>query len=57
MSIDEGIHLANESINLPEAVLRSAALQVCGRATSTDDAENLLQALGLIDYLDERLGP
>lgn len=54
--LERGNHLTNESIRVDDATRRAAALHVCSRATSTDDAENLLQALGIIEYIyDERL--
>lgn len=53
---EDGNHLTNERISVDDATSRAAALHVCSRAIDTDDAENLLQALGLAPYIyDGRL--
>lgn len=46
--------VADPATGLTPADLRRAALAVCGYATDTQDAEELLDALGLLDELRGR---
>ena len=46
--------VADPATGLTPADLRRAALRVCGYATDSDDARELLEALGLLDDLREQ---
>ena len=52
--LDRTTSLADPATGLTAADLRRAALAVCGYATDTEDARELLSALGLLDELGER---
>ena len=48
--------VADPATGLTPADLRRAALSVCGYATDSTDARDLLEALGLLDHLREQPG-
>jgi hypothetical protein len=48
---DDVNDILDPATGLSPADLRRAALTVCGYATDTDDARDLLEALGLVEDL------